>query len=106
MAIKNRKETFYTHFDPFKAGKQIGLRSDAKTKSDAKLIETMILRACRTSDYSTLDGAAREALEEKELLTKPFPRSEAHLEDERPTFGYGPGNQGSDPWLCGTVVWT
>lgn len=60
MAIRNRKGTFYTYFDPFKTG-QIGLKLDAKTKSEAKQIEAMILRACRTSDYSVLDGAGREA---------------------------------------------
>lgn len=60
MAIKNRKGIFYTYFDPFKTG-QIGLKLDVKTKSEAKQIEGMILRACRTGNYSGLDGAGREA---------------------------------------------
>jgi integrase len=60
MAIKNRKGIFYAYFDPFKTG-QIGLKLDAKTKSEAKQIEAMILRACRTGNYSALDGAGREA---------------------------------------------
>jgi len=60
MAIKNRKGIFYTYFAPFKT-RQIGLKLDAKTKSEAKQIEAMILRACRTGNYSALDGAGREA---------------------------------------------
>jgi len=60
MAVKSRKGNFYIYFDPFKNG-QVGLKLDASTKSEAKQIEAMILRACRTGNYSAMDATAREA---------------------------------------------
>ena len=60
MAVKNRNGDFYIYFDPFKSG-QIGLKLDVSTKTEAKQIEVMILRACRARNYSALDATAREA---------------------------------------------
>jgi len=60
LAVKNRNGDFYIYFDPFKSG-QIGLKLDVSTKTEAKQIEVMILRACRAGNYSALDATAREA---------------------------------------------
>lgn len=59
MAVKKRKGIFYIYFRPFK-DKQIGVRLDATTKTEAQQIEAILTRACRTGDYSTLDAATRE----------------------------------------------
>jgi integrase len=58
--VKNRNGEFYIYFDPFKSG-QIGLKLDVSTKTEAKQVEAMILRACRAGNYSVLDATAREA---------------------------------------------
>ena len=60
MAIKERKGDLYIYFRPFK-NNQIGLKVDAATKTEAKQLEAIFTRACRTGNYAGLDGAAREA---------------------------------------------
>ena len=61
MAVKKRGEVWYAYADPFKTGKQVGLRLDARNKTEARQIESMILRACRTGEYQALDSTSREA---------------------------------------------
>jgi len=59
MAVKERKGTFYVYIRPF--GEQIGVKTDARTKTEAKFVETVILRACRTGNYALVsDPLARE----------------------------------------------
>lgn len=62
MALVKRKgrQGWTLFFRPFKEG-QISLKLDVVTKTEAKAVETLILRACRTGDYSTLDSVSREA---------------------------------------------
>jgi len=61
MAVTKRKDRkgIYIYFRPF--GKLICLRLDVATKSEARLIEGVILRACRTGDFSGLDIVVKEA---------------------------------------------
>jgi integrase len=59
--LMKRNGCCYTYIYPFKT-KKIGLKlPDVKTKSEAKFVEVAILRACRTSNYETLDPISREA---------------------------------------------
>ncbi|MBM4327321.1 MAG: site-specific integrase [Deltaproteobacteria bacterium] len=58
--VTKRGKKHYIYFRPFKSEK-IGLAVDVPTKTEARAIETMILRACRTGDYSSLDPVSREA---------------------------------------------
>jgi len=58
--VTRRGKKHYIYFRPFKSEK-IGLAVDAPTKTEARAIETMILRACRTGDYTSLDPVSREA---------------------------------------------
>lgn len=60
MALEKRYGHYYMYNRPFK-DKKIGLKLDARTKSDAKHIEVMILKACRTGKYESLDLDSREA---------------------------------------------
>lgn len=60
MAVMKRYGNWYLFFRPFK-DKKIGIRLDTETKAEAKGIETMLTRACRTGNYSTLDHSAKEA---------------------------------------------
>jgi len=61
MAVKKRGGVWYGYFNPFLGGKQIGLRLDAENKAEARQIEAMIIRACRTGEYQALDSTSREA---------------------------------------------
>jgi len=60
MAIRKRNGSYHLDFRPFK-DKKIGLRLDVSTKAEARQVEAMLLRACRSGDYRNLDSAAREA---------------------------------------------
>jgi integrase len=60
MAVKERSGDFYLYFRPFK-NKQIGLKLDVTTRTEAKQLEAILTRACRTGNYSALDATAREA---------------------------------------------
>jgi integrase len=60
MAIKERgKGNFYLYFRPFKT-EQVGLRVDVSTKTEARQLEAVLTRACRTGNYADLDPTARE----------------------------------------------
>lgn len=54
-------DSVYTiYFRPFKT-KKIGLKLGTTSKREAESIEVMILKACRTGNYTMLDDASREA---------------------------------------------
>lgn len=61
MSVTKRKgSTLYSiYFRPFK-DKKIGLLLDTTSKTEAAQIEAMILRACRTGNYTLLDDTSRE----------------------------------------------
>ena len=62
MAVKSRKGALYLYFNPFREkNKLIGLRVDVATKTEAKQLEAVLLRACRSGNYGSLDPAARAA---------------------------------------------
>lgn len=58
--VTKRNGHYYCYFRPFK-DKKIGLKLDVQSKTEAKQVETMLLRACRLNDYSGLDSTSREA---------------------------------------------
>lgn len=58
--VKQRNKRWYIFFRPFR-DRQIGLKVDAETKSQAEQIEAVIVHACRTGNYRGLDPASREA---------------------------------------------
>jgi integrase len=59
MSVIKRGNDYYIYFRPF-GEELIGLKTSASTKREAKEMETMMLRACRTGDYASLDLEARE----------------------------------------------
>ena len=59
MAIAKRGKTFHIRFRPF-AGEVIGLKTTARSKTEAKHLEMAILTACRSGDYRALDPLSRE----------------------------------------------
>jgi integrase len=59
MSIMTRSNDHYIYFRPF-GDELIGLKTTAKSRREAKEMETMLLRACRTGDYGSLDLATRE----------------------------------------------
>lgn len=61
MAIRRRGHRFYAYFRPFK-DKKVGLRLDVSTRTEAKLVEATILRACRTWSFAGLEPISREAV--------------------------------------------
>ena len=59
MSVIKRNNEYYIYFRPF--GRDlIGLKTSAASKREAKEMETMLLRACRTGDYSSMDLPSRE----------------------------------------------
>lgn len=58
--VTKRKGHFYIYFRPFR-DKKIGLSVDVVSKTEAKTIEAVLVRACRTGDYRSLDSVSREA---------------------------------------------
>jgi hypothetical protein len=58
--VTKRKGRWYVYFRPFK-DKKIGLRLDTESTLEARAMEVMILKACRSGNYSGLDSATREA---------------------------------------------
>ncbi len=59
MAITKRGKSYHIRFRPF--GREvIGLKTAARSKTEAKQIEMGLLTACRSGDYRGLDPAARE----------------------------------------------
>ncbi len=59
MSVIQRNKDLYIYFRPF-GEELIGLKTSVASKREAKEMETMLLRACRTGDYGSLDLAARE----------------------------------------------
>lgn len=59
MAVSQRNGRFQIFFKPF-GTKRIGLTLDVPNEREARLTETLILRACRSGDYSILDAKTRE----------------------------------------------
>jgi integrase len=59
MSVMKRNNEYYIYFRPFGEG-LIGLKTSVTSKREAKEMETMLLRACRTGDYSSLDLPTRE----------------------------------------------
>jgi len=56
-----RNGAFFIYCYPFRGGPKVGLKLPTVTlKSEAQQIEALIVRACRTGDYSGLDSVARE----------------------------------------------
>lgn len=58
MAVKKRGKKW--HFKIRIFGKEVGVATTAKLKSEAERIEMAILTACRSGDYRGLDPTARE----------------------------------------------
>jgi integrase len=59
MSVIKRSNEYYIYFRPLGEG-LIGLKTSVTSKREAKEMETMLLRACRTGDYASLDLGARE----------------------------------------------
>jgi integrase len=59
MSVKGRKGGLYLYFRPFK-NKQIGLKLDVTTKTEAKQLEAILTRACRTGNYAGLVPIAQD----------------------------------------------
>ena len=60
MAVTKRGKTFHIRF--VLSGRDvIGLKTAARSKTEAKQIEMALLTACRSGDYRGLDPVAREA---------------------------------------------
>lgn len=61
MAVTKRNGSWFLYFRPFK-NKKIGLKLlNVSKKSEANEIETLILLACRSGNYSGLDSVTHEA---------------------------------------------
>ncbi len=58
MAVKKRGKKW--HFKIRLFGKEVGVSTPARLKSDAERIEMAILTACRSGDYRGLDAVSRE----------------------------------------------
>jgi len=59
MSVKKRGKHYYVYFRPF-GDRKVGLKVDARGKKEAEEIERMILRACRSWDFSALAPEVRE----------------------------------------------
>lgn len=57
--VKRRGKALYIYFKPFR-DKKIGVRVGVTTINEAKQIEGVVLRACRTGNYHGLDPISRE----------------------------------------------
>lgn len=58
MAVKKRGKKW--HFKIRVFGKEVGVATDARLKSEAEEIEKDVKRACRSGDYGSLDANSRE----------------------------------------------
>jgi hypothetical protein len=58
MAVKKRGKKWHLKMRIF--GKEVGVATSAKLKSEAERIEMAILTACRGGDYRGLDPVSRE----------------------------------------------
>jgi len=58
MAVNKRAKKWHIKFRVF--GKQVGVATKAKHKAEAQRVEKMVLTACNSGDYSSLDTDSRE----------------------------------------------
>jgi hypothetical protein len=58
MAVNKRRKRWHIKFRVF--GRQIGVATKARHKVEAQRIEKMLLTACRSGDYGSLDSESRE----------------------------------------------
>ena len=59
MAIVKRGKSFHVYFRPFD-GKLVTVKTQARSKTEAKQIEMVLLSACRSGDYRSLSPEDRE----------------------------------------------
>jgi hypothetical protein len=57
--VTKRGKNFYLRIRPF-GDKEIGVKTPARSKTEAKQIEMAVMTACRAGDYSALDIMSRE----------------------------------------------
>ena len=57
--VTKRGKTYYLRLRPF-GGKEIGVKTNAQTKTEARQIEMAVVTACRSADYRALDPTSRE----------------------------------------------
>ena len=57
--VTKRGKTYYLRLRPF-GGKEIGVKTNAQTKTEARQIEMAVVTACRSGDYRALDPTSRE----------------------------------------------
>ena len=61
MAILKKNGAWWLDIRPFRTNR-VALRLDVATKAEATHLESSILIACRSADYSSLDAVSREAV--------------------------------------------
>jgi integrase len=59
MAVVKRGKTYHIYIRPFE-GKQVTVKTQAKSKAEARQLEMAVMTACRASDYRGLDPSSRE----------------------------------------------
>ncbi len=59
MAVTKRGEAYFLRIRPF-GRKEIGVKTSANSKREAKRIEMAVMTACRSGDFRSLDSSARE----------------------------------------------
>ncbi len=57
--VTKRGKSYFLRIRPF-GGKEIGVKTSAKNKTEARQIEMAIMTACRSGDYRALDPVCRE----------------------------------------------
>jgi len=57
--VTKRGKHFYLRIRPF-GGKEVGVKTQARSKTEAKQIEMAVMTACRAGDYRALDPISRE----------------------------------------------
>ncbi len=57
--VTKRGKNYYLRIRPF-GGNEIGVKTPAKNKTEARQIEMAVMTACRAGDYSGLDPVSRE----------------------------------------------
>ncbi len=57
--VTKRGKNYFLRIRPF-GGKEIGVKTQARSKTEAKQIEMAVMTACRSGDYRSLDPLSRE----------------------------------------------
>lgn len=57
--VTKRGKNYFLRMRPF-GGKEVGVKTPARNKTEAKQIEMAVMTACRAGDYSGLDPTSRE----------------------------------------------